>query len=76
LVAPPLRGPAVHLHLGALVMVWFVAFVNEYSATMAHPAKDFSESSARGGSAKVKLFHLIKRFSNSSFSFSVCKIIK
>jgi hypothetical protein len=76
LVAPPLRGPAVHLHLGALVKDWLYAFVNEDSAPVAHPAKDFSKSSARGGSAKVKLFHLIKRFSNSSFSFSVCKIIK
>jgi hypothetical protein len=57
-------------------MAWFVAFVNEDSAPVAHPTKDFSKASAQGGPPKVKLLHLLNRFSNSSFSFSVCKIIK
>jgi hypothetical protein len=76
LVAPPLRGPAVHLHVSAFVMTWFFAFVNENNASVTHPAKDFSETIAQGGSTKIKFLHLLKRFSNSSFSFSVCKIIK
>jgi hypothetical protein len=57
-------------------MTWFFAFVNEDSAPVTHPAKDFSKAIAQGGSTKIKFLHLLKRFSNSSFSFSVCKIIK
>jgi hypothetical protein len=76
LIAPPLRGPAVHLHLGALIITWLSVFVNEDSAPVTHPAKDFSKAIAQGGPPKVKLLHLLNRFSNSSFSFSVCKIIK
>ena len=57
MVAPPLRGPAVHLHVSAFVMTWFFAFVNEDSAPVTHPAKDFSKAIAQGGPPKVKLPH-------------------
>jgi hypothetical protein len=49
-------------------MAWLSVFVNEDSASVTHPAKNFSKALAQGGSSKIKLLHLIKRFSNSSFS--------
>jgi hypothetical protein len=49
-------------------MAWLSVFVNEDSASVTHPAKNFSKAIAQGGSSKIKLLHLIKRFSNSSFS--------
>jgi hypothetical protein len=38
-------------------MTWLSVFVNEDSASVTHPAKDFSKAITQNGPAKIKLFH-------------------